>query len=116
MTTEQLLKLVDAGFSKEEILKIASLPTAQEQEKPAAAEQGAAAPEAPAAAPEAPQQEDTKNENQDISKMVEDKINEVFEPFKDLYTNMAKMAGMPSIQDVQPKGIEDIISDFFKGE
>jgi len=113
MTTEQLLKLVDAGFSKEEILKIASLPTAQEQERPAAAEQGAAAPEA---APQQEAKEEPKSEAPDISKMIEDKINEVFEPFKDLYTNMAKMAGMPSMQDVQPKGIEDIISDFFKGE
>lgn len=111
MTAEQLLKLVDAGFDKEEILKIASLPSAQEQKEPEAAEQGTAAPEAPAPAPV-----EIKNENQDISKMIEDKITEVFEPFKDLYTNMAKMAGMPSMQDVQPKGIEDIITDFFKGE
>ena len=33
--------------------------------------------------------------------------------------NMAKvmkMAGMPSLDDVKPKGIEDIISNFFKEE
>lgn len=110
MTTEQLLKLVDAGFSKEEIFKIASLPTAPEQK-----EDPAAAAPAPAAADPAPAEE-PKSETPDISKMIEDKITEVFEPFKDLYTNMAKMAGMPSMQDVQPKGIEDIITDFFKGE
>lgn len=111
MTTEQLLKLVDAGFSKEEIIKIVSLSATAPEQK----EDPAAAAPAPAAADPAPAEE-TKNENPDISKMIEDKITEVFEPFKDLYNNMAKMANMPSMQDVQPKGIEDIFSDFFKGE
>ena len=110
MNAEQLIKLIDAGFTKEDILSLAQSASPSTTAENVPEQSQPSAPEA------APQQEEPKSEAPDISKMIEDKITEVFEPFKDLYTNMAKMAGMPSMQDVQPKGIEDILSDFFKGE
>ena len=113
MNAEQLIKLIDAGFTKEDILSLAhsASPSTTTENVPEQSQ-----PSAPEAAPQQETKEEPKSEAPDISKMIEDKITAVFEPFKDLYTNMAKMVGMPSIQDVQPKGIEDIISDFFKGE
>jgi hypothetical protein len=110
MNAEQLIKLIDAGFTKEDILSLAHSASPSTTAENVPEQPQPSAPEA------APPTEEPKSEAPDISKMIEDKITEVFEPFKDLYTNMAKMVGMPSMQDVQPKGIEDIISDFFKGE
>ena len=110
MNADQLIKLIDAGFTKEDIMSLAHSASPSNQAENVPEQSQPSAPEA------APPQEEPKNEKQDISEIVQQKLNEVFEPFKALYDNMAKMAGMPSMQDVQPKGIEDIITDFFKGE
>jgi hypothetical protein len=33
-----------------------------------------------------------------------------------MYEKMALMAGKPSFDNIQPKGIDDVIDNFFKGE
>ena len=60
--------------------------------------------------------EDKKDDAAKISDAISAAISESFKPFEDLYQKLSKLAGMPSMADVKPKGIEDIISNFFKEE
>ena len=69
---------------------------------------------APAAAPEKPAEPEKKDTAKEISDAVSAAIAESFKPFEEIYNKLATLAGMPSISDVQPKGIDDIISNFFK--
>ena len=39
---------------------------------------------------------------------------ELEESFKELSKNMLKMAGMPSVADIKPLGIDDVVKRFFK--
>lgn len=109
MNAEIIVKLLDAGFTKEDIIALAGNTQPSTSSSIAEKEPEQVQPSAPEAAPQ-------EEKEPDISEIIGDKITEAFKPFKNLYDNMAKMAGMPSIQDVQPKGIEDIITEFFKGE
>ena len=107
MNIDSIIKLVEAGFSKEDIIKMTSA------SKP---EPEAAKPEPEAAKPEPEVKPETKAEPDVIETKVSEAIDKAFKPFEDLYNNMAKLANMPSLNDVQPKGIEDIIDNFFKGD
>ena len=40
----------------------------------------------------------------------------MMKPIEDHFAKIAKLAGMPSLDNVEPKGIDDIISHFFKEE
>ena len=100
MNIDSIIKLVEAGFSKEDIIKMTS----------------ASKPEPEAAKPEPEVKPETKAEPDVIETKVSEAIDKAFKPFEDLYNNMAKLANMPSLNDVQPKGIEDIIDNFFKGD
>lgn len=110
MTVNELLELTRAGFSKQEIIKLAGIDSASPSSSAAPEKAPEAAPAAPAAAPEA--KEEPKQE-QDISAIIEREISKAFKPFETLYNNIAEKANMPSIGDIEPKGIDDIINDFF---
>lgn len=111
MELKDLMKLVDAGFSKEEIMKLAAAST--KKEEPAKEEQKA---------------EEIKEEQKEEQKVEEQKtsedpnagiaeaIKEAMEPYKAMYEKMALIAGKPSFEKIQPKGIDDIVDEFFKGE
>ena len=71
----------------------------------AASEPAAAAAEAPASAPEA-----EAAPQQDLSKLISEAIAKELKAFGE----QMKMPAMPSIGDIQPKGIEDVIRNFFK--
>ena len=107
MKIEDLITLSKAGFTKDEILQLVSSssvqPTPEKQE---------AAPAAPAA-PQEEAKEEKKDAAEDISKVIEQKIGEAFKPFENLYNNIAAKANMPTIGSVEPRGVEDIINDFF---
>ena len=90
MNVNDVINLVNAGFTKEEIIKMTST------EK-------------------VPTPEPVKEESAPDDK-ISDAVSKALKPFEELYNNMAKLAGMPSISDIQPKGIDDIIDNFFKGE
>ena len=108
MDLEKVFKLVDAGFSKEDIIKLASL---EEPEKTPEPEPEKEPEKAPEETPEA-----TKG-IEDIESIIDKKFKEALEPFEVLYQKASKMVGMPSIADVEPKGIDDIVDRFFgKGE
>lgn len=107
MDAEKVIKLIDAGFTTDEIRKmLATSP---------AAISTAEAPE-PSPAPEAAPAEEPKEAPAERSaeEIINEKMNEAFKPFADLYTKMSKLAGMPSMEDVAPKSIDDVISNFFK--
>ena len=106
MDVNGILKLVEAGFTKDEIIKLSGVAKEPEVKK--------AEPEPAKAEPEPAKAEPEKAE--DYENKVNAAIEKALMPFKDLYNNMAKLAAMPSIDNVEPKGIDDIIDSFFKGD
>ena len=124
MNANDVLKMIDAGFTADEIRKMTASPAdsvshvLSPEPKKEAEDKAASAPAAPAEeTKEAPAVEEKKEDP--IEKMLAE-IRENMAADRKLYEeNMAKvmkMAGMPSLDDVKPKGIEDIISNFFKEE
>lgn len=121
MNPENVLKLVEAGFTAEEIRGMLK---PQTPDSPASASlqplspepTGAAITETEEAAPaEAPVQE-ADAVAQAVDKALSERLDQINSGFEQMYKNMQKLAGMPSMADIQPKGVEDIISKFFKEE
>lgn len=107
MELKDLMKLVDAGFTKEEIMKLAVAGAPKEEpakEEPKAEE---IKEEPKAEEPKAPE---------DPNAGIAEAIKEAMKPFEAMYEKMALMAGKPSFDNIQPKGIDDVIDNFFKGE
>ena len=109
MDVNGILKLVEAGFTKEEIVKLSNAEKSTPKFDVTNSE-----PEPVKAEPEPVKAEPEKAE--DYESKVNAAIEKALMPFKDLYNNMAKLAAMPSIDNVEPKGIDDIIDSFFKGD
>ena len=105
MNISEVKELLAAGFTADEIRKMEAPAEVKEEPK---AEPAPEVKEEPAKAPE------EKNDAAKISDAVSAAIAESFKPFEDLYKKLSTLAGMPSMADVKPKGIEDIISNFFK--
>lgn len=122
METEKVLKLVEAGFIADEIRGM--LKNTQIPDSPVSASlplspepTGAAMTETEAAAPaEAPVQEKGDAVAEAVDKALSERLEQINSGFETMYKNMQKLAGMPSMADIQPKGVEDIISKFFKEE
>ncbi len=105
MDVEKILKLVDAGFTKEEIVKLANY------EKATPKEEKSETPKEEK--PEASKEETPK---EDPAEKINAAIETALKPFQELYNNMAKLAVNPSMDSVEPKGLDDIIDNFFKGD
>lgn len=110
MTMKEVLRLLDAGFTKEDIMTIVSsadqIPSAPEAAAahPAAEPAGVKPEEAPAAADPAPAAEP------DLYKMISDKIDAKFNEMAEAI----KLPAMPSMGEIKPLGIDDIVRKFFK--
>lgn len=117
MDIEKALKLIDAGFTAEEIRKMIPQKT---EVSPVLSPEPEAAATSPAAAAPAPEVKEEKKEEPDpmeaIRQAVSDQISSAMKGYEENLAKVMKMAGMPSMDDVKPKGIEDIISNFFKEE
>lgn len=109
MNFNDVIKLIDAGYSKAEIDALASRELSSETsaEPAAASEPAAAAAEAAASAPEA-----EAAPQQDLSKLISEAIAKELKAFSE----QMKMPAMPSIGDIQPKSIDDIVKRFFTEE
>lgn len=114
MNAQDILKLVNAGYTKEEI---------QKMEMPAEPKKAPEAPkeepkkEEPKKAPEAPKEEPAKEDPVDAAMNdVQQKIAGFNAVMDSMIEKMSKMAGMPAIGTTAPKGVEDVVSDFFKEE
>ena len=51
-----------------------------------------------------------------IVPVTQEHLDTMMKPIEDHFAKIAKLAGMPSLDNVEPKGIDDIISHFFKEE
>lgn len=103
MTINDIITLTKAGFSKDEIIKLGAAEPAtadpKDEKKQPEPEEGGAKPE----------------DASDISDIISEKVDQALAPFEQLFDKMAEKIGLgPSIDNVEPKGIEDIIADFFK--
>ena len=124
MNANDVLKMIDAGFTADEIRKmtataegvshVSSSPEIQKE----AEDKAASAPAAPVEEKkEAPAEAEKKEDPMDsIRKAISDEIAATMKSYEDNMAKIMKMVGMPSLDDVKPKGIEDIISNFFKEE
>lgn len=117
MDIEKALKLIDAGFTAEEIRKMIPQTT---EVSPVLSPEPEAAATSPAAAAPAPEVKEEKKEEpkpdplEGIKALVEETMANVTKSYQDQMAKVMKMAGMPSMEDIKPKGVEDIISNFFK--
>ncbi len=122
MDIEKVFKLLDAGFKADEIRSMLSSSPAQSavsaSSQPLSPEPTAADPE-PAAA-EAPVEEHPAEEKPDpIAALKADigkQISQAMKQQQESINKLAKLMGMPSMDNVQPKGIDDIVRNFFKEE
>ena len=120
MDSEKVLKLVEAGFTAAEIrsmlnssspaqpVESASLVTFSPE--PTAADDAAAAAEAPVE--EAP----ARDPIAELKTEIGEQIALAMKAQQESINKLAKLAGMPSLDNVQPKGIDDIVRNFFKEE
>lgn len=121
MDAEKVLKLVEAGFSAEEVRAMLKPQTTDSPEVTASLPlspepTGAAHTEPESAAPAAAPVEKEDAVSQAINKALTERLDKINSGFEQMYKNMQKLAAMPSMQDVKPEGIDDIITRFFKEE
>ena len=115
MNITDVKELLAAGFTAAEIREMLADKKEEVPAEPEAAPEVKKEEAAAAAAPEAPAEPEKKKDSaKEISDAVSAAIAESFKPFEEIYNKLATLAGMPSIADVQPKGIDDIITNFFK--
>lgn len=115
MNITDVKELLQAGFTASEIREMLADKKEEAPAEPAAAPEVKKEEAAAAAAPEVPAEPEKKKDSaKEISDAVSAAIAESFKPFEEIYNKLATLAGMPSIADVQPKGIDDIITNFFK--
>lgn len=106
MDITNIIKLIDAGFTKDDILKLSSANTETKTESPAPVVE--AKKEEPKK--EEPKKEEPKKEEAPgIADEVNRAVSEAMKPFEDLYGKFSKLAGMPSMGEIKPLGVEDII-------
>ena len=118
METKDIIKLIDAGFTVDEIRAMltpaakASEPGPEKDPAPAAAPEPEKAPE-PAQAVKDPDPAPEKKE-QDPYKETFDAIEKQIAEITANVNKITKLAFMPSMEDVKPLGIDDVITKFFK--
>lgn len=108
MDYKDLIKLLDAGFTKDDIL---TLVNSDREFSSAPAPAAAPEPAAPAADASKPEPEAPKAD-QDIASLISNAIDAKFKEMQDQF----KMPAMPSIGNIKPLGIDDVIRNFFKEE
>lgn len=101
MDITNIIKLIDAGFTKEDILKLSSANTETKTSNPA--------PVVEAKKEEPKKEEPKKEEAPGIADEVNRAVSEAMKPFEELYGKFSKLAGMPSMGEIKPLGVEDII-------
>lgn len=107
MTIDDILKLVNAGFTADQIGQMMRAGDGgQPQQAPAAA--AAPEPEDPPAQQQAADPEPEDDPYTKIMSAIDDKFKEMAEALK--------MPANPSMNDIKPLGLEDIVKNFFKEE
>lgn len=121
MDIEKVFKLMDAGFTADEIRTMLNSSPAQpvvSASLPLSPEPTAAAPDTAAA--EAPVEDPPAEEKPDpiaaLKADIGEQISAAMKQQQESINKLAKLMGMPSMDNVQPKGIDDIVRNFFKEE
>lgn len=113
MKADEILKLIDAGFTADEIRKMS--PAVASDPKP---ETDPAPAPMPSSAPEqaAPEQTVTLEQIPEAAPGPDplDEIKQQIAGLTEIVGTMSKSIIMPNLENVQPLGVEDIISNFFK--
>lgn len=106
MTVEDIIKLVNAGFTKDEIIKLGT---------PAADEKPAEPAQAPASTPEP--QEEKKEPAEGVEPDIMGAVNKRLEEMEKSLKDYVKSQNVFSIPDIKPvTDVTDIITKFFKEE
>ena len=115
LNKEEVLKLIDAGFTAEQILK---MDVPEEPEKKPDPEQK---PEPEKKQDPEPKQEPDKKQDPavdpDVKKVIDQALKSMEEAMDKNLKSMAeafRLQLQPSMGDVKPLGIEDVITKFFK--
>lgn len=120
MNAEQILKLIEAGYTKAEIQEM--IPPGGADHTPIAPEAKATSAEAPfpsasAEASEAGREEPEKADQPDLAESdIIKAINSQMAAMSSAIEKLSKAVIMPTIGNVTPMGIDDIVRDFFKEE
>lgn len=104
MNIEQIIKLIDAGYTKEDIEKMIQ-PAADPAPAPEAKQPEQAQPEQ--AKPEPAQPEEKKPESEPVNK-------EMLQELRDLKKAVFAMNIMQSSQPAQPESVDDILAKALK--
>ena len=113
MTVDQVLKLIDAGYTAAEI-KAMDMPAPDPKPEPAPAPDPKPEP-APAPDPK-PDPAPAPDPKPEPAPDPLDAIKAQLQGLTDVVEKMSKSIVMPTLDDVTPLGIEDIITNFFKEE
>lgn len=107
MTVDEIMKLVNAGFTKDEIIKLGT-PAADEKPAETPAPAPASAPD-----PQEDKKEPAEGAEPDIMGVVNKRLEEMEKSLKDY----VKSQNVFSIPDIKPvTDVTDIITKFFKEE
>lgn len=119
MDIKEVLALVSAGFTADEIKgMLQPVPEVSNEVSPSTSLDHVPLPEETASAAteaEAPPVPE-KDPLDDMKNIIAQQIGESMKAYEDKMANVLKLAGMPAMADVKPKGVEDIITSFFKEE
>lgn len=113
MKTTDVLKLIDAGFTAEQILKMDAPEEPEKQPEIKEAKQEKLEPEKK---PE-PEKKQDPAVDPDVKKVIDQALKSMEEAMDKNLKSMAeafRLQLQPSIGDVKPLGIEDVITNFFK--
>ena len=122
MTAEQIIKLIDAGYTKADIDKLIITaqadnntfpntpepPADKKDPTPAGSASDVKKPEPKEQAPAEPEPEPKPDPLDDIKKQIGD--------LTETLTAISKVVINPAMAQIKPVGIDDIISNFFKEE
>lgn len=114
MNTEQILKLLDAGFTADEIRAMLPKADPEPADDPAPEKKPEPEKDAPAPAPVPEEKPAPEKKEQDPYKETFDAIEKQIAEITANVNKIAKLAFMPSMDDVKPLGIDDVITKFFK--
>ena len=111
MNAAEILKLIDAGFTADEIRKMSPAAGTEPKTETDPAQAPAPSPSPEQAEPEQAVIPETKPDP------VPDPLDTIMDRISSLTQTVEKMSKsvvMPSMDDVKPLGVEDIITKFFK--
>ena len=119
LNKDEVLKLIDAGFTAEQILKMDASEEPEKQPEIKEAKQEKLEPEKkpePENKPE-PEKKQDPAVDPDVKKVIDQALKSMEEAMDKNLKSMAeafRLQLQPSIGDVKPLGIEDVITNFFK--